>query len=57
MEAWSRKMEPWRVYRPVVADSHNFDEEQDLDPDPHENEKLDLDPDPRKSERLDPYPP
>jgi hypothetical protein len=25
------------VYRPVVADSHHFDEEQD--PDPHYNEK------------------
>jgi hypothetical protein len=23
------KLEPWRVYRPVVADSHHFDEEQD----------------------------
>jgi hypothetical protein len=31
MEAWRLKMEPWRVYRPVVADSHNFDE-QDTDP-------------------------
>jgi hypothetical protein len=30
-EAWRLKMEPWRVYRPVVADL--FDEEQD--PDPH----------------------
>ncbi len=26
-------MKPWRVSRPVVADSHLFDEEQD--PDPH----------------------
>jgi hypothetical protein len=25
-------MEPWRVCRAVVADSHNFDEEQDQDP-------------------------
>jgi hypothetical protein len=25
-------MEPWRDFRPVVADSHHFDEEQDLDP-------------------------
>ncbi len=24
-----------RVGRPVVADSHQFDEEQDPDPDPH----------------------
>jgi hypothetical protein len=29
------QMEPWSVCRPVVADSHHFDEEQDLDPDPH----------------------
>ncbi len=29
------KMESWRVCRPVVADSHRFDEEQD--PDPHES--------------------
>ncbi len=26
-------MEKWRVCRPVVTDSHHFDEEQD--PDPH----------------------
>ncbi len=25
-------MDPWTVCRPVVADSHHFDEEQDLDP-------------------------
>jgi hypothetical protein len=38
-----QKIEPWRVYRPVVADSHPFDEEQDpyTDPDPHLSEKLD----------------
>ncbi len=29
------KMDPWKVCRPVVADSYYFDEEQDLDPDPH----------------------
>ncbi len=42
----------WRVYRPVVGDSHHFDEEQEpepfksdkLDPDPHESDKLDPDP-------------
>jgi hypothetical protein len=28
-------MEPWRLCRPVVADSHHFDEEQDPDLDPH----------------------
>ncbi len=27
-------MEPWRVCRPVIADSHHFDEEQDPDTDP-----------------------
>jgi hypothetical protein len=29
-------MEPWRVCRPVVAESYNFDEEQD--PDSHQSE-------------------
>jgi hypothetical protein len=43
MEAWRIKMEPWRVCRTVVADSHHFDEEQDPDPDPHLSEKLDPD--------------
>jgi hypothetical protein len=33
MEAWRLKMEPWRVYGPVVADSNHFEEE--LDPDLH----------------------
>jgi hypothetical protein len=31
---WRRgglKLEPWRVCRPVVADSHHLDEEQDTD--------------------------
>jgi hypothetical protein len=45
-------MEPWRLCRPVVADSHHFDEEQDpnplkrekSDPDPHLSEKRDQDP-------------
>ncbi len=40
------KMEPWRISRPVVADSYHFDEEKD--PDPHLSEQrgpdLDLDP-------------
>jgi hypothetical protein len=35
MEAWRLKIEPSRVYRPVVADSHHFDKEQYPDPDPH----------------------
>jgi hypothetical protein len=25
MEAWRLKMEPWRFYRSVVADSHHFE--------------------------------
>jgi hypothetical protein len=33
MKAWRFKMEPWRLCKPVVADSDPFDEEQD--PDPH----------------------
>jgi hypothetical protein len=37
-----KKIVPWRVCRPLVADSHHFDEEQD--PDPHIGEKSDLDP-------------
>jgi hypothetical protein len=34
-------MEPWRVCRPVVADSQHFDEGQD--PDPHGSERFDPD--------------
>ncbi len=33
------KMEPWKVCIQVVADSHNIDEEQDPEPDPHHSEK------------------
>jgi hypothetical protein len=44
-------MKPWKVCIPEVADSHNFDEEQD--PDPHLSEKSD--PDPRYSEKMDPH--
>ncbi len=40
------KLEPWRVYRPVVTDSHHFDEEQDPDPDSNISENLDPDPQP-----------
>jgi len=32
MEPWMLKMEPWRICRPVVVDSHHFDEEQFPDP-------------------------
>ncbi len=30
--SWRLRMEPWRICRPAVADSHHFDEEQDPDP-------------------------
>jgi hypothetical protein len=33
MEAWRLKIEAWRVYGIMVAESHHFDEEKD--PDPH----------------------
>ncbi len=45
MEAWRLKVEPWRSYRPVVADSHHSEEELDPDPEPHQSEKLDPDQD------------
>jgi hypothetical protein len=56
MKACRLKMELWWVYRPVVADSLHFEEELDLDPDPHLSEKLDPDPDQYSSEKLDPDP-
>jgi hypothetical protein len=34
-EVWRLKIETLRVCRPVVADSHHLDEEQDPDLDPH----------------------
>jgi hypothetical protein len=37
-------MEPRRVFRPVVADFHQFDEEQDPDLDKQLSEKFDPDP-------------
>jgi hypothetical protein len=37
---------PWRVCRPVVADSHHFDEKLDLAPVPHQSGKRDPDPQP-----------
>jgi hypothetical protein len=40
------------VYRPVVADSHHFDEEQDPDPDPQKSEKSDPDPASHKSDAI-----
>jgi hypothetical protein len=47
-------MEPWMVCRPMVADLHHFDEEQD--PGPHHSEESDPDPDPQQSEKRDPDP-
>jgi hypothetical protein len=44
MGASRLKTEPRRACRPVFADSHDFDEEQDSDPNTHKNEKLDPDP-------------
>jgi hypothetical protein len=44
------QIKPWRVFTPVVADSHHSNE----DPDPHLSEKLD--PEPHKSEKRDPDP-
>jgi hypothetical protein len=44
MEPWKLKMEPWRVYIPVVADFHHIEEELVSGPDPHLSEKLDPDP-------------
>jgi hypothetical protein len=52
METWPLKMEPWRVCRPVVADSHHFYEEQDPDPDPRQSEKSDTEP--PLNEKMDP---
>jgi hypothetical protein len=50
MEAWRLKMETcklkmelWRVYRPVVTDSHHIEDELVSGPDPHFREKLDPD--------------
>jgi hypothetical protein len=44
MEALRLKMESWRVCKTVVADSQDFDEEQDPDQDPHQSDKSDPDP-------------
>jgi hypothetical protein len=37
LEPWTLKTEAWRgsKWRPIVADSHHLDEEQNPDPDPH----------------------
>jgi hypothetical protein len=49
MEACRLKVAPWRVWRPVDADSYQFDEEQEQDQDPHQSENSHPDPD------LDPH--
>ncbi len=41
MEARRLKMDAGRVCRPVVADSHHLEEEEDPDPDLRGSEKLD----------------
>ncbi len=41
-------MEPWRVWSSMVADSHQFVEEQDQNPDPHQSKHSDKDPDPHR---------
>ncbi len=50
-------MEPWRMWRPIVADSHPFVEEQDQDQNPHQSEHSDPDLDPPRSIKKDPDPP
>jgi hypothetical protein len=49
IEAWRIKMELLRVCTVGQWNSHQFDEEQDLDPDPHLSEKSDSDPHWRES--------
>jgi hypothetical protein len=49
-------MDPWRVCRTVVADSHHFDEEEEQDPYPGPLYSEELDPDPHSREKLDPDP-
>ncbi len=42
VESWRLKLEPWRVCKPMVADSHHF-EMQYSDPDSHQSDKSDPD--------------
>jgi hypothetical protein len=44
MQVWRHKMVPWRVCRPMGADSHYCDEVQYPDPDTYHSEKSDPDP-------------
>ncbi len=43
-------MEPWRVCRPLVAESHHFYEKKDQDQNFHLNVDLDPDPAPHQSD-------
>jgi len=43
---------PWRVFRPVVTDSHDFDKEED--PDTHKSEKSNTKP--HQKGKVDPDP-
>ncbi len=56
MEAWRLKMEPRRIYKPVVADLHHYHFEEELDPDPGRHLNGKPDPDLHFSEKLDPDP-
>jgi hypothetical protein len=49
LEAQNRVVEgrgrsQWSLYRLVIANSDHFEAEEELEPDPHWNEKLDPDP-------------
>ncbi len=44
LDVEAQKMKPSKVSRPLDADSHHFDEDKDLDPDPHLSEKSDSKP-------------
>jgi hypothetical protein len=52
---WTLTMEAEGVCRPMVADSHLFEEEQDPDLDLHQSEKSDPDPDLHQSDEDLPY--
>ncbi len=51
-EAWRLNMMPWRVCRPVFADSHHIEEKQDPNSDPHLSKKSN--PGPHSGEKRDP---
>jgi hypothetical protein len=55
-EAYSLKMEPWRVCKPVVADLHHFHHDAEQEPDPNQRQSVKLVPDPHQNEKWDPDP-